>query len=60
MLLPAATLHVHAEQFQGLLGATEVFTVPGCTWKTWRVEIKMLVPSPVDSIELPADGTSPT
>ena len=33
MLLPAATLPVNAEQFQGLLGAREAFAVPGCTWK---------------------------
>ena len=33
MLQPAATLSVHAGQFQGLLGAMEVFELPGCTWK---------------------------
>ena len=61
MLPPAATLHVHAGQFQGLLGAMEAFAAPGCTWKNWRSRnqlFDMLVPSPVDSIELPADGTS--
>ncbi|KAL5499912.1 hypothetical protein EMCRGX_G011381 [Ephydatia muelleri] len=36
MLPPAATLHVHAGQFQGLLGAMEAFAAPGCTWKNWR------------------------
>ena len=61
MLPPATTLHVHAGQFQGLLGAMEAFAAPGCTWKNWRSRnqlFEMLVPSPVDSIELPADGTS--
>ena len=42
MLLPAATLHVNAGQFQGLLGAMEVFAVSGCTWKTGGVEISCL------------------
>ena len=50
MLPPAATLHVHAGQFQGLLGAMEAFAAPGCTWKNWRQLFEMLVPSPVDSI----------
>ena len=58
MLPPAATLHVHAGQFQG---AMEALAVPGCTWKNWRSRyqlFEMLVSCPVDSIELPADGTS--
>ena len=33
MLQPAATLPVHAGHFRGLLGAMEVFEMPGCTWK---------------------------
>ena len=36
MLLPTATLHVNAGQFEGLLGAMEAFAVPGCTWENWR------------------------
>ena len=43
MLLPAARLHVNAGQFQGLLGATEVFAMPGCTWKNWRSRNELLV-----------------
>ena len=61
MLPPAAILLVHAGQFQGLLEEMEAFAAPGCTWKNWRSRnqlFEMLVPSPVDSIELPADGTS--
>ena len=61
MLLPAATLHVNARQFQGLLGSTEAFAVPGYTWKNCRSRnqlFEILVPSPVYSIELPEDGTS--
>ena len=36
LLLPTATLHVNAGQFEGLLGAMEAFAVPGCTLENWR------------------------
>ena len=42
MLPPAATLHVHAGQFQGLLGTMEAFAAPAVLGKTGGVEISCL------------------
>ena len=42
MLPPAATLHVHAGQFQGLLEAMEAFACLAVLGKTGGVEISCL------------------